>query len=475
MMEFNKALLAVAITSSALVGCGGSSSSSSNNDSDPVFDPVVALPSFVTCNDAGDTCTISGNVDEDFTLTDDKSWVLTGFVTVGAGNVELADAAAVQAVKDAGVTLTVEAGVHVKATSTGALLVTRGSKLMAEGTAAAPITFSSQDDNYDGMGEWGGVIVQGFATQYGQGSTGACYGSGTVCNIDGEGGTDVAKFGGNDNADNSGIIKYVRIAEAGKSVGVDNEINGLTLQGVGYGTVVDYVQVHNNLDDGVEWFGGTVNAKHLVLTGNDDDDIDFDEGYMGNVQYALIIKNQTAAATPQGSNDPRGIEGNSDLAKGDETPETNAAIANVTIIGGDINNGQPAVKLRGKVNTTLAKAVSTGFTSGCLEVKTSEMTNVTIQDYICDETALKEDAPASGSVVATAAAITFNASGAAQNAEAVASGITADLTAVNNGSSFAFDATTFAGAVNPDGTDNWTAGWTIEGSLDGLTSVNAAP
>ena len=98
MMEFNKALLAVAITSSALVGCGGSSSSS-NNDTDPVVDPVVELPSFVTCNDAGDTCTISGNVDEDFTLTDDKSWVLTGFVTVGAGNVELADAAAVQAVK----------------------------------------------------------------------------------------------------------------------------------------------------------------------------------------------------------------------------------------------------------------------------------------------------------------------------------------------------------------------------------------
>jgi hypothetical protein len=190
MMEFNKALLAVAITSSALVGCGGSSSSS-NNDTDPVVDPVVVLPSFVTCNDAGDTCTISGNVDEDFTLTDDKSWVLTGFVTVGAGNVELADAAAVQAVKDAGVTLTVEAGVHVKATSTGALLVTRGSKLMAEGTAAAPITFSSQDDNYDGMGEWGGVIVQGFATQYGQGSTGACYGSGTVCNIDGEKNTGV--------------------------------------------------------------------------------------------------------------------------------------------------------------------------------------------------------------------------------------------------------------------------------------------
>ena len=174
---------------------------------------------------------------------------------------------------------------------TGSLIVTRGSKLMAEGTASQPITFSSlADDNLDGLGEWGGVVIQGFAPQYGSGGTGACFGAGTVCNVLGEGGTIVGNYGGNDPTDNSGTLRFVRIAEGGLIAGPNNEINGLTLQGVGYGTTIEYIQVHGNLDDGIEWFGGTVNARYLVLTNNDDDDIDFDEGYKGNIQYAIARK-----------------------------------------------------------------------------------------------------------------------------------------------------------------------------------------
>ena len=107
-------------------------------------------------------------------------------------------------------------------------------------------------------------------------------------------------------------------------------------------------------------------------------------------------------------------------------------------------------------------------------MKDSEETNVSVQDLICDGTLTlaKNDEPASGTPVSSAAAITFNAAGAAQNAE-VTDGITADFTAVDNGSNFAFEATTYAGAVNPDGTDDWTTGWIIPGSLDALTSVNA--
>ena len=92
------------------------------------------------------------------------------------------------------------------------------------------------------------------------------------------------EYGGNNPADDSGIIRYVRIAEGGLIAGPNNEINGLTLQGVGHGTLIDYVQVHGNQDDGIEWFGGTANVKHAVLTNNDDDDIDFDEGYQGNIR-----------------------------------------------------------------------------------------------------------------------------------------------------------------------------------------------
>jgi hypothetical protein len=466
-MELKKNYLVVAMmaaTTAGLVGCGSSSSSSGGSKS----------VSFVSCNSDNTVCTLEGEIDQDYTLTADKEWRLNGFVTVGAGNVELADAAAVAAAKAAGVTLTIEPGVEVKAYNTGVLLITRGSKLMAEGTAAEPITFSSiQDENYSGLGEWGGVVIQGFAPQYGLGDTGVCYGTGTVCNVAGEGGDGIGYFGGNDMADNSGSLKYVRIAEAGKVAGPDNEINGLSLQGVGSATTIDYIQIHGSLDDGIEWFGGNVNVTHAVLTNNDDDDIDFDEGYMGNIQYALVLKNQTAGATPAGTNDPRGIEANSDKSSNKQVSATHAALANITLIGGDINNSQPGAKLRGEVNADLAKLVVAGFTSGCYEIKTTEETNVSFVNVICDgtDTLAKANEPASGTPVATAAAVTFNAAGAALNPE-VTSAITADFSAVDNGSSFAFDATTYAGAVNPDGTDNWTSGWVIPGSLDTLTAVN---
>ncbi len=247
---------------------------------------------------------------------------------------------------------------QVRAFDTGSLIVTRGSKLMAEGTAAQPITFSSlKDDNLDGEGEWGGVIIQGFAPQYGKAGTGACFGTGTVCNVKGEGGTIVGNYGGNDPADNSGNLRYVRIAEGGLVAGPNNEINGLTLQGVGYGTKIDYIQVHGNRDDGIEWFGGTVNVTHVVLTNNDDDDIDFDEGYKGNIQFAIARKDPNKSA-PTGSNDPRGIEANSSDAE--YAPETEAALANILILGSDVNNSttstagqQPGMRLRGAVNVTI--------------------------------------------------------------------------------------------------------------------------
>lgn len=492
-MKFNKSLIAVAVASSALVGCGGGSSSSGGSDDTP----QTSLPDFVTCNEAGDTCTVEGNITEDFEMGADINWVLSGFVTVGNGNVELADAAAVQAVKDAGVTLTIEAGTDVKALNTGALLVTRGSKLIAEGRADAPITFSSSDDNFDGLGEWGGVIIQGFAPQYGPGNTGACNADGAICNVDGEGGSDVAKFGGADEDDNSGIIKFVRIAEAGKSVGVDNEINGLTLQGVGHRTTVEYVQVHNNLDDGVEWFGGTVNAKYLVLTGNDDDDIDFDEGFKGNIQFAIIRKNPDATA-PQGSNDPRGIEANS--SDEDYVPQTEGALANITIIGSEVNKAenskgdglQPGMRLRGSLTTRIYNSVVTNF-DDCIRIDDSNtdgdagttgagmptgidsVSDVTLVNVIgaCDDKFYaKRDADTETGEVSMQETVTFDAAVAVT--QSVADNLSAVTFApVDNGSGFAFTATDYVGAVEPGtaAADAWWAGWTIPGSLDDVAET----
>ena len=200
---------------------------------------------------------MTGNVDADFTMTAAQQWALNGFVTVGAGNVLIESNEQMEDIIANGVTLTIEAGTDIRGLEQSTLLVTRGSRLIADGTATAPITFSSPDEDFSGEGEWGGLIIQGFAPQYGTGGAGECWEEGqNFCNVEGEGGTDVAEYGGNVMDDDSGIIRYVRIAEGGVTVGVDNEVNGLTLQGVGHGTVVEYVQVHSNLDDGIEWFGG---------------------------------------------------------------------------------------------------------------------------------------------------------------------------------------------------------------------------
>ncbi len=473
----------------ALAGCGGGGGGNGGGDPTPTPTPTspptasVCDETFVTCS--GTTATLSGLVNKDLTLESSFNWVLSGFVTVGQGNVEITSNAQAAAIKADGVTLTIPAGTDIKATDDGVLLITRGSKIMAEGTAQAPITFSSLDEGFDGLGEWGGLVVQGFAPQYGQGGTGVCYQAGnTFCNVDGEGGGNVAKYGGNDPLDNSGVIKYVRIAEGGLVAGPNNEINGLTLQGVGSATVVDYVHVHNNLDDGVEWFGGTVNATHLILTGNDDDDIDFDEGYQGNIQYAIVIKSNNPA--PQGSNDPRGIEANS--SDDEYTPETNAAIANVTLIGGAVNNSaggqQPGMRLRGALTVAIYNSAVKGFDTGCVRIDDADtdgdstndqfsmvsLTNVfgDCVDGFYDKRAADTENGVGAQSISFDAAWAINESFANVGATSIA--------AVDNGSGFAFDATSFVGAVAPGTTaaNAWWAGWAIPGTLAPADEAPAA-
>lgn len=481
-MELKKNYLVAAILAAALVGCGGDDDDDDNDTTGPTTPTNPTEPSepttpdFVSC--ASDVCTLSGTIDQDYTLEADKKWLLDGFVKVGEGNARAETAAEVQTIKDNGVTLTIEPGTDIRGLDDGVLLVTRGSKLMAEGTAAAPITFSSDlDDNFDGLGEWGGVIIQGFAPQYGAGNTGACFEGNAdgICNVQGEGGDGVGFYAGNDKADNSGVIKYVRIAEAGKVAGPNNEVNGLTLQGVGHGTTVEYVQVHNNLDDAVEWFGGTVNAKYLVLTGNDDDDIDFDTGYQGNIQYAIVRKDPVKAG-PSGSNDPRGIEANS--SDEEYVPQTEGALANITLVGSAVSEGQPGMRLRGSLTTRIYNTAVLNFSS-CVRIDDSDhdlddatakiASNVTLTNVIgacTDAFYAKRDADTVNGTVGTN---TVNLDAAAALVEAPAGTVNA-WQPVDNGSGFAFDNTDYIGAVAPGTTAEqaWWAGWTIPGSLDGI-------
>ncbi|GAO42028.1 hypothetical protein FPE01S_01_10410 [Flavihumibacter petaseus NBRC 106054] len=209
------------------------------------------------------TPSIRGVISADQHWTKDKTYKLRGYVYVASG-----------------VTLTIDAGTKILSSkdSAGVLVIYRGAKIQAVGTASEPIVFTSAETTPQ-PGDLGGVIIAGQAT-----------GNGNHSVI--EGGVDAAysAFGGNNDADNSGTLKYVRIEYAGKAVNPGDEVNGLSLYGVGSGTTIDYVQVVRGLDDAFEFFGGTVNCKHLIAYNCADDDFDMDDGYRGKIQFAVSVK-----------------------------------------------------------------------------------------------------------------------------------------------------------------------------------------
>ena len=186
-----------------------------------------------------------------------------------------------------GVTLTIEPGTVIKANNTDgadlapAIIVEQGGFIIADGTKDKPITFTANQTDAvlkaDPRGHWGGLIINGYAPLAGGGTSFV------------EGVTGVP-YGGTNASDSSGVLRYVRIWHGGRSIGQDNEINGLTLAGVGNKTVVDYVEVAYNKDDGFEMFGGTVNLRHCTALWVGDDGFDTDEGYTGKGQFLLTIQ-----------------------------------------------------------------------------------------------------------------------------------------------------------------------------------------
>ena len=237
------------------------------------------------------TAKITANITENTTWKSGNVYILGGRITVMSG-----------------VTLTIEPGVIVKGEAgTGAnataLLVARGAKIMAEGTAAKPIIFTSVADEImpeditagnfgspnldpDINGLWGGLMVLGKAP------ISASNESGDVSEVQIEGipTSDLnGLYGGNVPNDNSGVIKYVSIRHGGTNIGSGNEINGLTLGGVGSGTIIENIEVVANQDDGIEWFGGSVNVKNAVVWNAGDDAIDTDQSWSGTLDNFVVI------------------------------------------------------------------------------------------------------------------------------------------------------------------------------------------
>jgi len=225
--------------------------------------------------------------------------------------------------------LTIQPGVTIlgKKTTGAALIITQGSKIFANGTAAQPIVFTSdQAVGLRGLGDWGGIIVLGKASNNNSGGTN---------NIEGLPISNNTLYGGGsspDDNDNSGSLQYVRIEYCGVQYAPNQEINGLTFGAVGRGTTVDYIQVSYCNDDAFEWFGGSVNAKHLISYRNLDDDFDTDNGFSGKIQYGLAVRDPQFADNPSVSTSEF-FESDNDAAGTAAVPQTTSAIFNMTCIG----------------------------------------------------------------------------------------------------------------------------------------------
>lgn len=255
---------------------------------------------------------ITGEITANKTLTSDRQWILDGTVFVKSGAI-----------------LTIEPGTIIKAKvgSKAALVIDKGAKIMAEGTAAKPIVFTSgKEAGSRAPGDWGGVILVGRAT------------TNRTAPVNVEGGVSLTYGTEKIDNDNSGILRFVRIEYAGIGAN-DSEINALTFYAVGNGTTIENVQTVYANDDAYEFFGGTVNAKNLVAYATADDDFDFDFGYSGSIQFAVSLRDPKFVDS---QDDGNGIESDNDNAASSATPITRPRLSNFTLIGPNNADGVAA-------------------------------------------------------------------------------------------------------------------------------------
>ncbi|MCH9752148.1 MAG: hypothetical protein K0U61_08005 [Alphaproteobacteria bacterium] len=439
-----------------------------------LFSDTLTCPSGTIDNGATingqKVCVVSGVLNSDVRLTRGNLYELDGRVDVG---VDMgADGTAASGVS---ATLTIESGVTLFAnTGQDYLVVNRGSDIRALGSASNPIVFTSEADirgtqpNADQAdGEWGGIVILGSAPQNRCLSGSAYFTDSCQQRIEGVTSPD-ALYGGDDVSDSSGVLRYVQVKYAGFELTPDNELNGIAFGGVGDGTVVEYIQVHNNADDGVEFFGGTVNAKYLVLTGNNDESIDTDNGYQGAIQYVIV--NQVNG---RGDN----ITEQSSVVTAPASQSSNPLIANFTFIGTDgdqvfrSNTGSIGRLLNGVIvyddacfawDSDAGDGDDTGFGGVGVDPSFSSVQ----ADCGTNGAGLTDSTPETQAAVDAAAAApnsTFNTSlpvvntliSTFVNGSTESAAVATDLTAIDP----FFDNTDYIGAVE-NASDTWWQGWT---------------
>lgn len=433
--------LALLLLSSGLVtgACGGDDDDTGTSGAvdagqdQPDAGESSACPDHPAVTEMGAVCAISGSdtspITTDLHLTAGAEYLLDGPVFIGDDAAETV--------------LTVDAGVKIYGGDGSFLLIQRGSKIMAAGTAAAPIVLTSAKAlGSRGPEDWGGLVVNGRAP---------------INNADnqdgsapGEAGT--GRYGGNTATDSSGVLNYVRVEFAGNKVDSENELNGIAFQGVGSGTDVDFVQTHMTSDDGIEFFGGTVQVKHIVVTGSDDDSIDWTGGWQGKAQF--VVAEQSAAS---GAEAERGIEADNLEADNSATPFSNPTLSNFTLIAraGNTANG---MRLRRGTKGSFHNFVVTGFEGFCIRVSESQTdanvddNSLTISNHVHNCTL---GAAADGKAVDLVAG---QSTVADPNLTAWQPQAGSDALGIGNSPSDAFfESVDYAGAF--DGTTDWSAGW----------------
>ncbi len=306
---------------------------------------VILFLSLFAINVFAQDIVLSGDITTNTTLTANNTYLLNGYVRVQAPAV-----------------LTIEAGTKIfgDKSSLGTLIIKPGAKIMAAGTEANPIIFTSVfaksgSVSTPSYGDWGGIIILGNAKINPAGGTASIEGPGD-------------SFGGTDDEDNSGVMQYVRIEYPGIALTLNNEINGLTMGGVGRGTTIDHIQVSYSGDDSYEWFGGTVNCKYLIAFRGWDDDFDTDYGYSGKLQYLVALRDPDIADQSSSNSFESDNDGSGTLNE----PITSPTWWNVTLIGPKKESGTTINSLykrgmhlrrssRNKISNTIIMGWPTGI------------------------------------------------------------------------------------------------------------------
>lgn len=338
---------------------------------------TVVVPPPTPGPTTGQTIILKGRIDKDTLLRAGNNYILSGLVYM---------------VNNA--TMKIEPGVTVKGdyqgSSVAALIISRGAKIVADATQDNPIVFTTNSP-VPRSGDWGGIVICGKAqvnSTFSAVIPGVVTGPGTLQvegGVDNSFGDAIAGGGASpDNADSSGVLRYVRIEYAGYAYQPDKEINSLTMAAVGSKTVIDYVQTTYAKDDAFEWFGGTVNCSHLITYKSQDDDFDTDNGYSGRVQFGIIFRDSTIADISRSE----AFESDNDASGSTNSPQTRAVFSNVTAIGPRAslaNNGNSlflgAAQIRRNSGISIFNSIFIGWPLGLLiDSRNGRVVELNIQD-----------------------------------------------------------------------------------------------